>query len=470
MLERAAMGPLSLQGFWWLPKTPDEQKTGTLTFDQSEGGRLKIVGSLTSMGIDQSDVGCERDAIFGFTTTGKPITLLKPFLASGRLGIPGIATETWHIDIIAIGAHFKSCDDALFARGWVRFDGIARWLEHRPFFHALASDATADMLNVRRPERIDFGSISDATIYSGSRLMKARESDERWTSTSEVMIAIESNEPQTLDWYFVAAGKLRALAELLYGRSLQHTMLKVEIPREPNSRIYPANTSVEIYAQIIGGDDNLPSVDSYPMLTLPTLLEAAPNALADWFAQYETLSAALHLLSAVASNQRMFINVRFLLAAQAVETFHRESSPGTIVPDQEYAAILEVLKAAVPSETIKPMRDKLNSTLKYANEPSLRQRLRALIALARDGRDDVMPAYDQKWVNAVVDTRNHETHHGVCPDNLLTGADLHWTIRRIVVLLIVLFLRRLGLPSDAIDEAIGRHREFRILWTTSGIP
>ena len=81
-----------------------------------------------------------------------------------------------------------------------------------------------------------------------------------------------------------------------------------------------------------------------------------------------------------------------------------------------------------------------------------------------------MPAYGKSFIDAVVATRNHETHHGDKPPNLLTGADMHWAIRRLVTLLTVLLLRRLGLPSDAIDEVIEQHQEFRTLWTTAATP
>ena len=40
------MKPLSLQGLWWLPETPEDTETGTLTFDQIEGAKLSIVGRL----------------------------------------------------------------------------------------------------------------------------------------------------------------------------------------------------------------------------------------------------------------------------------------------------------------------------------------------------------------------------------------------------------------------------------------
>jgi hypothetical protein len=464
------MKPLSLQGIWWLPETPDDTETGTLTFDQIEGAKLSVVGRLAPLKTGPIGGDDRRYVIYGFTTTGKPVTLLETFVVNSRFGFPGIATEDWRVRIIAIGAHFSSADELLFNRSWVRFDGIARWLAYNPFTEKRHFYPFYTELTVRKPPRMQLGAVPGAKLYTDSQINVGRDGDEGWTSTSEAMIGIDADEPQTLNWHFTAASKLRSLAELLYGRQLHLTKLKVELPAEPKAEGNLPYDEVEIYAKMIGGDDKLPPVNHIPMLTAPELLEAAPNALADWFAQYDTLSAALHLLSTVASDRRMFINVRFLLAAQAVETFHREAFPGTILPADEHAALVKSMTAAIPPDTIKAMRDKLMGTLEWTNEPSLRQRLRALIIFARDGRDGVMPAYDKRFIDAVVATRNHETHHGAQPPNLLAGADLHWAIRRLVALLTVLFLRRLGLPSEPIDIVISRHQEFRTLWTTKDAP
>jgi len=462
------MSPLSLQGLWWLPETPDDKHSGTLTFDQVEGGRLNIIGQLALLKTGPLGGGEERNVVHGFTVTGKPVTLLDAFVVNSRLRFPGIPTETWHVSTIGIGAHFTSSDEPLFQRSSVRFDGLALWLAHDPFAETYDFSASTTEMTVRKPERMDFGRIEGAAVYTGSNIKSGRDGNERWISTAEAMVTIHADEPQTLNWHFSASAKLRALAELLFGRPLHLTKLQVEFPDEHKAEGGRPYAEVEIHAQMIGGDDKLPPVDRPPMLTAPALLDAAPGALADWFSQYETLSAALHLLSTVASDRRMFINVRFLLAAQAVETFHREACPGMIVPEDEHAEIVKTLKAAIPPTTNKQMCDKLKSSLEYSNEPSLRQRLRSLIDLARDERLNAMPAYDRDFINAVVNTRNHETHHGDRPKNLLTGANMHWAIRRLVVLLTVLFLRRLGLSPEAIDGALTRHREFRTIWMTTG--
>ena len=439
--------------------------SGTLTFDQSVGVRLDLVGAITPMG-HWMGAGPEQITVHGFTNTGKPVTLLKAIVTNTRIGMPGLTTQTISRGILAVGAHFTSGDEVLFRRSWTRFDGIARWLGHDPFVESYDFATVAVDVAVRKPPRLELGTIPGATVYSGVSITSGRQGDEQWTATSESMIAIDATDAQNLDWHFAASAKLRDLAALLFGRALQFTKFSLELPVEAQPGERP-HVDVDIYAQMIGGDETLAPVDRPPMLTAPALLAANAAALTDWFTQYETLSAALHLLTTVADDRRMFINVRFLLAAQAVETFHRDACPGTIMPMVEHGALISTMLGAMPGTTPNAMREKLKGTLGYSNEPSLRQRLRALIVAARDGRGGALPTYGKPFIDAVVATRNYETHHDKRPANLLRGIDLHWAIRRIVVLLTALFLRRLKLTPQDIDVMISQHREFRTLWTST---
>lgn len=459
-----------MQGVWWLPGSKDRQQVGTLTFDQIEGGRLSTIGHLAPLDVGPFGGVDKYDVVHGITVSGKYVTLINVLNLKTNLSLPGLATEVWRIHIVAIGAHFLSDEENLFKRGWTKFDGLAEWLEHNPFKVSHDLDSLTTELVAKKPEKIDLGRIPGASVYSGATISSNRDGNEAWVFATEAMIAIDADEPKSLTWYFNASSKLQALAEMLFGRSLHLRRLRLDLPIEQAVAGRSQSVEVEIYAQLIGGDVELPPVDRPPMLTMPALLNAAPNALSDWFAQYENLSASLHLLSTVVSDRRMFINVRFLLAAQAVETFHREAYPGTIVTDDEHAEIVKALKEAIPLGTGKDMREKLKSSLLYSNEPSLRQRLRSLIGTARSGRTGVMPAYDKAFINAVVDTRNYETHHGQRPANILEDIDIHWAIQRLIVLLTAHFLQRLGLKPDAIDAVISRHREFHNLWTTAGTP
>lgn len=461
------MIPLTLEGFWWLPSVPNEQQSGKLTFDQIDGGRLNIIGSLSPWDRALIDESLELSVIHGLTVTGKKVTLLHSHVSSRSLNFPGIATEIWHVLVIAIGAHFASSEEAIFRRSWIRFEGIAQWLEFDPFREVFDFATQTIELTVRKPIRMELGRIEGASIYSDSSLKSGRDGSERWSSTSESMIAIDADEHQSLDWHFSRATRLRNLAEMLFGRPLHLFKLLVEIDSEKETDGPLGHCDVEVYAKIVGGRDQHPSIVRPPMLTAPALVEAAPNALRDWFLQYDKLSVALNLLPTIASDRIIYVNVRFLLAVQAIETFHRNIYQKNIINDAEHAELLRILKKAIPSNVNIRMRKKIKYILKYSNEPSLQERLDALISVARDGRSEVMPSYSDNFVSSVVSTRNYETHHGARPRNLLSSGEMYWAIRRLVVLITVLMLRQIGLKTGTIEGILEKHNEFHRIWTTT---
>ena len=153
------MKPITLQGHWWLPKSPDNPQVGTLTFDQTSGARLSVVGHLSPLGTGFVRMGEEYSVIHGFTTNGKPITLLETRVVNSRISLPGIATETWYARMVAIGAHFNHSAEALFHRSWIRFDGIAQWLAYDPFIETFRLGPPFVELAVRKPKRIELARL-----------------------------------------------------------------------------------------------------------------------------------------------------------------------------------------------------------------------------------------------------------------------------------------------------------------------
>ena len=117
------------------------------------------------------------------------------------------------------------------------------------------------------------------------------------------------------------------------------------------------------------------------------------------------------------------------------------------------------------------MRDKLEGLLAYSNEPSLRQRLKALLKEVRERLGEVPAGFDKAFVERLVETRNYYTHFSARTEkNILQGADMHYAIRRIVLLLIVLQFLRIGLDPAVVRSAIDKNLEFKKLWKEKGNP
>ena len=167
----------------------------------------------------------------------------------------------------------------------------------------------------------------------------------------------------------------------------------------------------------------------------------------------------------------MFTNIRLLLAIQALEVFHRRTDGETVMPEADFAAFAATMVAAIPDDANPDMREKLESLYRFANEPSLKQRLRAIVASLTGAFGETPRGFSGKYLRKLVDTRNYYTHFSVeLSERTLDGEGMYWATRRVVLLLTLLFVQRLGIAADDIKPLLQRHREFAQLWAKADRP
>jgi hypothetical protein len=168
----------------------------------------------------------------------------------------------------------------------------------------------------------------------------------------------------------------------------------------------------------------------------------------------------------------MFTNIRLLLAIQALEVFHRRTTSDGIMSEKEFATFYDKLEKATPDPGNKAMKEKLLGTCRYLNELSLGQRLRAIVAGLTVSFGHTPPAFSKRNIRKLVDTRNYYTHFSeeLQSKILKGGGDMYWASRRIILLLSLLFLQRLGVAACDLARLLDRHEEFSRLWVTEGDP
>ena len=130
-----------------------------------------------------------------------------------------------------------------------------------------------------------------------------------------------------------------------------------------------------------------------------------------WFCLYEKINESLGILFAILYSD-MYLSIRFLLAAQAVEALHRHLLPSTYIDETRYEEIRRELVNSIPGEVPPNLKSKLKDVLKYGNELSLRRRLKEVSQrLAEKEAADII-CLDSAFISDVVDTRNYLTHYG----------------------------------------------------------
>lgn len=465
------------QGLWWLAGHEDDQLGGTLTYDPAEGAVLKLLGIFGDLAtvVNQSLGGADGDdylTIHGVTIKGKPVTLLRAINKNRQLNMPGIANETWTSNLLIVGIHMTNAqDEALFPKSYFRFEGIERWLEHQPFSDSYDHDARSLSVTAAKPRELPFADHAEFKVSSVGSLYANTKPETRFTIDVISQMAITPDEPRSLNWHMNRAVRLQELASLCTGHYLPLLSFELRGPDEPLGGGVTRPIEVHAYARMIHTEAGSRPRHERPVITGPELARFSPEAVQLWFDQYEIFSPAINLFFTISGQRQMFTNIRMLLAIQALEVFHRRTSSATVMPSEDFEPFAKGLVEAIPAEISEPMRDKLKGLYTYCNEPSLGQRLKAVIADLTDAFKEAPAGFDKAFLRKLVDTRNYYTHFSVeLRDNTLDGEGMYWASRRVILLLTLLFLQRLGVAASDIAPLLKRHQEFAQLWSCAGYP
>jgi hypothetical protein len=464
------------EGYWWVPGAEDKQVAGTLMFDPENRTVLKLLGVTRDLDASLAAVmsGGHRpdDTIYGVTKKGKPVTLLRALNVQTSLNMPGIPTETWKSNLLVIGLHLSDEDkDDVFGKSYVRFDGIEQWLGHWPFTRDYDFEQKRLTIIADKPRETPFAEHTDFKVTSVGSIYSSNEPETHYSVEFYSQLGIEPSSPKSLNWHLSRAVRLQELASLCTGHHL--TMLGFEL-QGPEEKIGDTVRPVEVhlYSALVNDYPETRPKHETPLISGHELVSFNSGAVQSWFDQYEIFNPAISLFFTVTGQKQMFTNIRLLLAIQALEVFHRRTVAAGIMSDEDFASFYDQLVGAVPDPRNKRMKEKLLGTCRYLNELSLGQRLRAIVADLTTSFGHTPPAFSKRNIRRLVDTRNYYTHFSreLEGKRIQSGSEMYWATRRIVLLLSLLFLQRLGVAAADLSRLLERHQEFSRLWVTEGEP
>jgi len=465
------------QGLFWLAGKRDDEVPGTLAYDPENGAVLSLFGIFgevhEAFRRALASSRNEEAVIHGVTMKGKPVSLLHAHDTKRQLNMPGIANETWTSNLMVIGAHITSSDEPIFPKCYFRFNEIETWLKHNPFTATYDTDAKTLNVFAEKPREMPFACHAEFEVSTVGSLYSDNKPDTRFVIDVVSQMAITPPEPRSLNWHLNRAARLQELASLCTGHYLPLTSFEL---RGPDVELGGGGTQaseVHLYARLIHGESGVAATTKrhMPIVTGPELIRFNPQAVQQWFDQSEAFDPALRLFFTITAERQMFTNIRLLLAIQALEVFHRRTGGDTVMPEAEFPSFADGMMAAIPANANPDMREKLESLYRFANEPSLKQRLRAIVASLTQAFGEAPAGFNGKFLRKLVDTRNYYTHFSAeLSERTLDGEGMYWATRRVILLLTLLFLQRIGLAAADIKPLLERHREFAQLWAKADRP
>jgi hypothetical protein len=458
------MNSFQHDGVWWDLRDPRKRRVGTLRFHPVKGARLRLI--VPTEKPDLLPAMESYDLIHGRTTDGTAVTLFRCFDISTK-GTWSTAPRPIEVfaNAVIVGLHCEQPDPLLHSAS-VSFRHLDEWwgadgvqadpsAKHPDFAARYTSEPPIDVHDDGR-FRV---SVRSFCVYSVS----GREASMR----EEARVEVTAAAPAPLSEFqkvIQACGDFLSIAclDVCDTRELS-VVAPASDPHRPQTG--------QFYAVPIYKDLERRSVRGPHMLFRYRDVQARlPALMGAWLSQSDALHAArvLYLSGAYGGG---YVESRLLDLTQAAEAFHRRfHPPGTFMDPAEFeATVLPSLQAALPESLDPSFRNSLMRRLEFANEHSLRHRLKELFVEHSDALTALVRKPKQ-FYSPIADHRNEFTHFPV--ERLSTRRRPLFDSERVLLFNFILrllleacFLRSMGFSTQevaALTHACERYRQLSL--------
>lgn len=373
MAEKGIQKAFETPGFFWLPEKREQALTGQLKHTPEEGPQITLLGSFDSSLISNFPI------VHG-VLDNSPCTLFNCGQSSSRSSYGGLNQAVFEADLLLVGDHVASLDEAVFGGAKIRFEGLDEWTN----FSAVKIGAS-DGDVVKGPSRFDLITQTPITVNS----------DEQGGTITLCGQHSGHFGHRQIDWEYhssfdVSSNKLASIHSLSQTFfELQHVFALLTWHRSPISYLSvfrpvendPMNPSGKKWSGLYGhwSVGSLKDKSSTRLLTyLPHVLSDLPPIISSWFRSPPAIKASRHLFTSIIRSQRQYLQFTFLALMQTVEALHRSLDSKTYMPPVDYEAVRRNLVASIPGNVGADHRTSLESRIKYGNELSLRTRFKEL--------------------------------------------------------------------------------------------
>ena len=474
-------------GFWWLPPDSDKRLAGRLEYDADEGLVLELYGSFHP----RSDSRLRKYPIIqGYTDSDKRITLQNCWPRRRRGLHAELGTTELAVGMALVGYHFDSVKDIRFSRVLIRYAHLDEWMSesglsvgHGEFvtsqenWHArrvwLSEDPSTDYGGTTPSQFIDrYWSVVrnehlvPITVPFEDREVVFRivnhtnEKPLQVTTGQQAWVEVRWTEERLLSDSWPIANHVRDFLTIAIGSPTY--------PIEIKGLVIPVGNSGFRQVAILRPEDLSVAAKGAArpremLFELSTVRDEFQHLLATWCEKADALKPVYDLYFSTQYNPHMYVHSAFLSLTQALETYHRRTFGGVYQSDAEYRTKLyQMLVQAIPADLDQGFKESLRKgTLKYANQYSLRKRLKEITdRIAEEVTLDFLASKKARgtFVGRVCEIRNYLTHYDPDEEREVEPSELGNLYRQLEQILRICLLEEMGLSFARIKEMLKSRR------------
>jgi hypothetical protein len=446
--------PTRVEGDWWLPTQSDRRIAGELEWTPTGWPVLRLKGSFEG-GAREDYPG--YSLVHGTTHLGQQVTLIETRQVSmpmlSQLGQELAASHA------LIGTHLESPLDG-FELAWAKLDALGEWIGRSGLSHdsvrwdAAPGEVSAKVQYTAGEQPIV--TLADGTTVQVKITPGLNTARYEVSLRQDAAIEIRPKQPKSCMEMAVYVRGFRELLALItdYPVRVKEARM-VRLGREPKGDRWV--TWLARWSGPIVSERS--SVAWHSMLfTLVDASEYWETLLQTWYEKRESLADSLDLLLSLTDAPPTFVDTELVLAAQSGEAYHRRNVRNLRWPKAEFKKWKDEIVRACPAHD----RQRVEELLRYANEPTLRERLTEL----RDKSASALPLLFERypdWVDQTVNMRNGYTHRGSEKGPSFQAKDVYNCAAVTAFVVKACILLDLGVPSQKLAQSLMNNSTYSML-------
>jgi hypothetical protein len=399
--------------------------------------------------------------------SGKRITLLDcSAVASTSYGYlgrqQGPDEQRVRVTTALVGVHLDDADDAVFQTCEVAIEDLTTWAAESPLTAGVQFEderptgghieATSLDARIARIAGLTLRLVHYQTIPSYNSLRGSTMAYIRHFATVK-LLAEDSSALKDLRNH---ARSVQDLVSLGVHRAAGLLWMKLTLPPEDVQRptgfpTLPREVSVYERPSSATGEPAAEGVSRGVLFTCLAL--PFETVVPRWFELRERYGASINLILALRYAPGGYLETQVSAAVTAAESMHRSLDLGPAMSKEEWTALKEGIKEAVPEGRRQWISERLGH-----NEPSLRQRLLQLAARPDPEAMNALLPDPSRWAQMATRARNDLAHTGRTSGHTLD--DLYAVTKVTTAVVLLNILSDLGLAAEQQQRVLVENADF----------
>jgi len=439
---------------------------GILRYTPNEGFELEVIGSFFELP-ELLHRRQNLEIIQGTSSDGKGITLYKCFQSKASFGSPsigsqGIRSTRYKPSRIFVGAHFDK--EPVFKNIIINYSYLDEWINISGFEIPMPSEDRELIIKYKMPKDITMAldenyalAITHSSEGPNLSFVQKESCIKQFT-----YIRIESKKENTMKEYDDIIKKIRNFLSFGVGKAVYPLTIigqnEEYVSFYGTKKIYD---DIGIYYNYMKIPNTFePLIPPEMFFTFEEISDSFEIFIRNWFNRAEVLAPVFDLYFSNIYTAKLYLETRFLNAAQAIESYHRRKETTTkyeCLPEEHEARIMSIIYSA-PIEH----RKWLDAQLKHSNEVNLGRRLKEILSLHKEIAEIYIGNNQEQkdFIYSVVTARNYLTHFDKDGEaKSAKGKDLLIIIEKLKILIKACLLNEIGMDYTQIKTILERYRK-----------